>query len=249
MIERSVISITVALSLASCATFSESTSDSSAADHVTLAGQPAERLADTAMPVSGSEADFTPSQRALLAEAIAQANRITSDTAFLTILREMEVSGEIEWGRKRRRLLPRAARRAPIAWLLNRFEAEGNYGSDDIGVSEVSYPPTTAVTTACIPFSPSCALITEISPSYVTATTTMKNALANTLVHERVHSFGQQHGWSQARGPNMCDAAYVVGDLAESLLRSRDEGTSIVPRQALCGKLHRRLVARRIVAP
>ena len=138
---------------------------------------------------------------------------------------------------------------APVAWLLGRFETEGNYRVTDVHVgTSFSYPPTTAVTTACVPFSNTCALQTHVSPVWVTRTTGMSNALANTLVHERVHSYGQMHGWSQKSGPNRCDAAYVMGDLAESLLRRREEGAPIVPRGALCRSLRRRLVERGIVA-
>ena len=249
MIRITALVLPAVLCSIGCATFKESDEESLPGDHVTVTVESGERLSDAAGADTAREAGFTPAQQALLMDAIAWAEIVTADTSFRAIVREMEAAGEIAWGWKRRRLLPSGARQAPTAWLVDRFTTEGHYALEEIGVSQASYPPTTAVTTACNPLDPTCALETDISPRYVTSTAAIPGALANTLVHERVHSFGQQHGWSQKRGPNKCDAAYVMGDLAESLLRHRTDGAPIIPRETLCRSLQRRLTARRIVPP
>ncbi|HEU0299886.1 MAG TPA: hypothetical protein VFR37_10535 [Longimicrobium sp.] len=248
MLKAIVILSSQAVLLAGCASLARPVEEVDA-DHVTLIDAPEGAAAAAAAADDSRGEEFDARQTGLITDAVRRANSITSDTTFVAVLREMEIAREIDWGRRRRRLIPRSAQSAPTAWLVGRFATEGNYRVSDVGVGTTfSYPPTTAVTTACIPFSTTCALVTHVSPAWVTRTSQMINALANTLVHERVHSYGQMHGLSQKRGPNMCDAAYVIGDLAESLLRRRDEGAPIVPRQVLCRKLRRRLVARGVVA-
>jgi hypothetical protein len=247
MAKQTISSLPVALLLfVGCATVAHPTAGGP--DHITVIGTPGgvESLLPAHAPTVTSDESFTPEQIALLAEAVVRANSMTSDTTFVAVLTEMERAQEIDWGRRKRRLLPRTALASPTRWLLDRFATEGNYRVTDIGVGDFTFPPTTAMTTACIPFNPTCALQTTLAPGYVTVDATI-NALANTLVHERVHSFGQAHGRRQTRRANLCDAAYIMGDLAEVLLARRDEGAPVKPRQALCGKLHRRLLARRVV--
>jgi hypothetical protein len=72
-------------------------------------------------------------------------------------------------------------------------------------------------------------------------------AIVNTLTHERVHSFGVEHGTDQSRAPNVCDSAYIWGDVAEALLRHREEGQPVRPREDLCPAVHQYLNAQGIV--
>lgn len=250
MMRRILFGVVPALLLAGCATARTAADDTAGADHLTLVDgtRPAEALLNSTSALDAPGEDFTSADTALITRAVSLANSITADTAFAAVLREMEAAREIDWGRRKRRLLPRESKRAPTGWVVGRFAAEGNYGLRDVGAGTFSYPPTTAMTKACVPFSTSCPLRTRLAPGYVAYTGQRINALANTLVHERVHSFGQIHGRRQTRGANLCDAAYVMGDLAESLLEHRAQGAPIAPRQVLCRALHRRLAARRIVA-
>jgi|KBSMisStaDraftv2_1062788.scaffolds.fasta_scaffold148297_4 hypothetical protein len=63
-------------------------------------------------------------------------------------------------------------------------------------------------------------------------------AVANTLVHERAHSFGFLHRCGETRAANLCDVAYVAGDLAEALSSHSCPGEPVCP--ALAAELQKR---------
>ena len=55
-------------------------------------------------------------------------------------------------------------------------------------------------------------------------------SVANTLVHERAHTFGLKHLEPQTPAKNGCDIAYVAGDIVQVLLLHRDTGEPAVLR-------------------
>lgn len=193
---------------------------------------------------------FTPEQADLLRRAIATADSIVTDPVFRSVARGMEEWGSVDWRENRGKLLPEEAVPGRTQWLLARFGKEGNYRMEDVHPRRARGTGTTAWTRACRPSSPTCRLETDVNLNvvYVDSGRTIY-ALANTLIHERVHSFGQVHGASQYRADNVCDVAYVLGDMAEALLRHRAERAPIRPREDLCPALHERLEARGIVLP
>lgn len=67
-------------------------------------------------------------------------------------------------------------------------------------------------------------------------------SLANTLVHERMHGLCYAHQ-TQLRDDSVCDPAYVLGDLAETVLRDR---AARAGRQPLQPVAYARLVCARL---
>lgn len=189
---------------------------------------------------------WTPEQAARVSRAIQRADSIVTDPVYVSILRDLEARRRISWPGRTRSLLPSTADARPTSWMLDRFAREGNYGMDDIGGRNFPDPRTTASTAPCVPFQAGCKLETDLGITYVDSATVEE--IANTLIHERVHSFGQEHAWGQQRRFNLCDAPYVMGDLAEMLLLHRDTGQPVAPRQKLCRALHKRLRADGIVS-
>lgn len=193
---------------------------------------------------------FTAEQAALLRGALSAADSIVADPVFRSVARRLEERGSIDWQENRGRLLPEEAVPRRTQWLLARFENEGNYRMEELYPRRARDTVTTAWTTPCRPSDRECAYETDVNLNvvYVGPARTLY-ALTNTLVHERVHSFGQMHGRSQYRAPNVCDVSYVLGDLAEALLRHRAEGTAIRPREELCPALQERLEELGVVQP
>lgn len=195
---------------------------------------------------------FTAEQTALLRRALPAADSIVADPVFRAVARQMEEEEQIHWTEDKLELIPDGARSRPTAWLLARFEKEGGHRLEELSPERYGGTEITAVTRPCGPYDPVCRPITRVNVEILRADSGVDpertvHALANTLVHERVHAFGQKHGRSQARAPNRCDAAYVLGDIAETLLRHRAEGAPVVPRQTLCLGLQHRLRARGVV--
>lgn len=188
-----------------------------------------------------SRGQFTAAQLSLITAALVRADSVTADSQFQSTLLQMATEGELQWTEKNFRLIPDSVRSSATQWILHRFSAEGNYRLLDV-FAKRKRSSTTAWTTACIPYNPECSLQTALNTRYVyVAPDRTIYAITNTLVHERVHSFGQEHGESQYRWDNVCDAAYILGDLAEAILRRRAEGTPIEPRERLCPALETRL--------
>jgi hypothetical protein len=196
-------------------------------------------LADSAVSSAAPADVFTPAQAARVSQAVQRTNVIVTDSTFVAVMRDLEANRRISWRGKSLELLPRDARALPASWLLARFAREGNYTMAQIGARNFPDPLTTASTAPCDPADTACALETDLGIQYVEEATV--DAIANTLVHERVHSFGQKHARGQSRKRNLCDASYIMGDLAEALLRYRDTGAAVTPREDLCPALHDRL--------
>lgn len=102
------------------------------------------------------------------------------------------------------------AEQPALEWLLDQFKRQGGYLREDIGFYRPKWRFSRAVARTSAP----CATAVEFN-EYKLADPA---AIANTLVHERVHRFGHGHMRNNKRPDNACDAAYVAGDAAEALL-------------------------------
>lgn len=191
------------------------------------------------------ESTFSDSQRQILTNAIQQADIIISDTLFQRVIQQLEQNHGVEWTSEKSRLLPPHIGMAFGSWMRGRFATEGNYSIDEVR-ARTRISRTTAWTTACKWDNDSCALRTTLNTRFVTPERSI-HAIMNTLIHERVHSFGMEHGKSQYRADNLCDEAYVYGDVAEALVRHRAEGAAVTPRQRLCPAVQQHLIQMGVV--
>lgn len=193
-------------------------------------------------------AEFTATQREQIRLALARADSAVSDPRFGDILEMMESARQISWSFGRGGLLPREASGNRTAWLVARFRKNGNFRADQLHARDLDEPNTvtTAWTSPCVDDTPDCPG-SDLNPGFLDKWAREGDtfALTNTVVHERVHSFGQRHSWlSQTTGANKCDLAYVAGDLAEVLMRSRAAGGAIPDDTSLCRALRRQLANR-----
>lgn len=198
----------------------------------------------------GNTGAWSEERAEVLDEAIARATQISADTAFLAIVRESASENEIVWTARNLSHLPDSAHANPTEWILSRFSQAGHFRVSEIGVGNWTFSrtlrkTTRAKTVACPLRKQLCTTFrTRFHPRIVRRKAL--NALANTVIHERIHAFGQVHV-SQKRSLNKCEAPSVMGDIAESLLEFREQNRPIQPRQTLCPPLEKRLRARGIV--
>jgi hypothetical protein len=196
------------------------------------------------------------SANAILQQAIDTATRIVVDTTFVAVLHEMEEAGEYSWraGRVSDSLLyryPPDARAKPVSWLLARLVLYGQFDTARISLRttiEINGKPSPSTRAATYP----CSYRQSACPA--TRGTTLRRdivaesslvPLTNTLLHERMHAFGHVH-WKGNRPTGLCEAPYVMGDLAELILFYRQDGRATRPRQTPCPALQRRLRSRGI---
>jgi hypothetical protein len=177
-----------------------------------------------------------------VAEAVALQPAVLSDPRFAGILRELEGLGAIDWSdRFHSPAVEEEAMRFPnkLEWLLGRYAERGGYGLDKVRLWRKVNPwsSTVAVT---VPLEDS----TKLNRWQLSK---VPSSIANTLIHERGHSFGTVHPETQTRRGNECDASYIAGDLAQALLvqggaRAREAfDKPMCP--ALCASLQRHGVA------
>jgi hypothetical protein len=144
-------------------------------------------------------------------EAIALQKEAINDPLFKEILTELESKNAIDWKDNRTSSVKEdlSAYTTNLAWALEQFSVRGPYTNDSVYLWRKWNPlsSTTAVTTTC-----------DNSTKLNKWKLSRDNlAIANTLVHERGHSFCLTHP-TQDRHTNQCDFAYISGDLAESIL-------------------------------
>jgi hypothetical protein len=198
----------------------------------------------------GNTGAWSEERAAILDEAISRATQLTSDTVFLTIVRESASANEIVWTARNLSHLPDSAHASPTDWILSRFSQAGHFRVPEIRVGDWTFSrtlrkTTRAKTVACPLRKQLCTTFrTRFHPRIVSSNAL--NSLANTVIHERIHAFGQVHV-SQKRSQNYCEAPSVIGDIGESLLEFREQNRPIQPRQRLCPPLEARLRARGIV--
>jgi hypothetical protein len=182
-------------------------------------------------------ATVAPQSYPVVDEAIRLQNEVLRDSRFTAILLDMQEQGAITWDEP---LTPSAAIEAATEsslahWLAKRYAMDGGYTRQEVRLWRKWYPfsSTTAVTGQGAP-------TTRLNIWRLDRTAI---SVANTPVHERVHSFGQGHAHGQTKPPNQCDAAYVAGDLAQVLLAKGEKAivfaeTPICP--GLCAAVRRR---------
>ena len=122
----------------------------------------------------------------------------------------------------------------PAGWVLGQYASAGLFRRDQVRAwhpLKLMFTSTTAVTTPGV----------DSTGLNVWLLNRSVDSIMNTLVHERVHSFGFVHREGQTRPANVCDAAYVAGDLAEVLNSGK------CPDEGVCPALSEELVTRRVV--
>jgi|GEM_PF-1484701 len=134
---------------------------------------------------------------------------IIADPLFTKILTEMASSGQIDWSEGRADYIDDIHDYpSKIDWLLANYQNKGGYDKESVLLWRKWNPlsSTTAVTNTC-------GETTKLNKWKLKRD---EFSIANTLIHERVHSFCVVHPeGKQTRAENMCDASYVAGDLAE----------------------------------
>ena len=160
-------------------------------------------------------AHFSDSQSALVSDAIKLQNEAIASPEFAEILASLDRTNKIKWEEPLIASANLEATSFPskTAWLISKFANPGLFQTADVRPWRKWNPfsSTTATTTPGQPY-------TRLNLWRLKRTNI---SVANTLIHERVHSFGQKHANGQSKPGNECDAAYVAGDLAESLLLQR----------------------------
>jgi hypothetical protein len=183
---------------------------------------------------------FTPRQRVLVNEAIAHTSVAVQDPLLTEIVLELDQQRAIEWDSLRIKALPADAQADPNGWLLRQYAERGPYEYHEVNawfplnlfsITKAATTPGDTVT-------------------YLNVRKLRRSSfsVANTLFHERAHSFGQIHPVDQTRATNLCDAAYVYGDLAAILTRYRAENTPVEPEETLCPALCESLRRRGLVS-
>jgi hypothetical protein len=183
-------------------------------------------------------ARFSQNQSATVESAIGLQSEVLIVSDFWEILANLENQGAIKWDAP---LIPAAESESlafpnRTAWLIAKFKAEGPFQRSQIKPWRKWNPfsSTTASTAAGTPR-------TRLNLWRLDRTSI---SIANTLFHERVHGFGQVHAHGQTKNGNQCDAAYVVGDLAEYLLVERGQIAGSEGKVTACAALCSELTVR-----
>lgn len=165
-------------------------------------------------------------------EAIELQSDVVNDPLFNKILKELESDGAIDWNEGRTNFVNEnlSDYKSNIDWLIEKYKSEGAYPSNSVFLWRKWNPfsSTTAVTTQCV----------ETTKLNKWKLNRDKYSILNTLIHERVHSFCLVHpSGKQTRQANMCDASYIVGDLAEILILYRKGVKERKMDKPICPKL------------
>lgn len=148
-------------------------------------------------------------------KAIVLQQQIISDPLFEQILQELDSSKSIDWGDGRTDIIQQSLSgyKSNIEWILSKYKTKGGFSKDSVFLWRKFNPfsSTTAATSTCVDK-------TRLNKWNLTND---EYSLVNTLIHERAHSFCLNHGVDQTRAINQCDAAYIMGDLAEILILYR----------------------------
>jgi hypothetical protein len=144
-------------------------------------------------------------------EAISLQRKAVNDPLFVEVLNEMESKRAIDWDQNRTHSVKEnlTSYSSNVEWALEQFSTRGLYTTSSVYLWRKWNPwsSTTAITNACGPN-------TKLNKWKLGRDSF---SIANTLIHERGHSFCLTHP-SQDRPTNKCDFNYVSGDLALSIL-------------------------------
>ena len=194
---------------------------------------------------------FSETQRAQIDDARSLMSRAVDDSRFEAVLLAMGANDEIEWeGRLASGLAERPE--DPTRWLVDRYESTDAPETENIRpyVPYLGFWPLSKTRAAAGYGSDEIKLNVVYLERPTSRIVRDPISIANTLVHESAHTFGQIHGDSQEAGVNACDAAYVAGALAEALLRSDAAGGAIMENEIsspVCASLAAQLQARGVL--
>ena len=171
-----------------------------------------------------------------------QQNAISSPL-YAEIFTELETTGAITWKTNTLVSNPlnnRQSYSSNTEWLLANYNEKGMAEANNLSFYKSFWRKSK--TTAKVK---TCSSTVKINIRKINGSRD-KFSWANTLLHERIHSFCLQHTGGQTRPANMCDMAYIVGDLAEAVLIAQTEGTATKSYPNVCPALCEALSARDI---
>lgn len=172
-----------------------------------------------------------------VSEAVTLQYEILKSPLFSEVLRELERENAIDWERRTASVADDLSSYPTYTeWALSKFKKEGPYKKEDIGFWR-KWNPWSSTTAATVTCGNSMRLNKwQLNRSVL--------AIANTLIHERNHSFCLTHPDDQTRTTNKCDFSYVSGDLAESILAFSRGDTQHKLKGPMCPALCKALEAR-----
>lgn len=160
------------------------------------------------------ETTFTDANRQRLQEALSIANEVIKDSLFLNILKELDQKGKIDWGNSRISSLPPEARQAPGAFILEQFRSRGLNKLEEFQAYEWRPGSNTTASSYC----------DSLPKINVNKLDRDLDDISGTIIHERIHTFCQTHV-SNFRPRNLCDLAYIAGDLSIAIYNYRAAGS------------------------
>lgn len=174
-------------------------------------------------------------QKDKVTNAIKLQKTIMEDELFIKILKDLEQSNSINWSENRTQYvstLELSKFDNKVDWLLNEYKTKGVFSKDSVFLWRKWNPlsNTTAVTSRC-------KHTTKLNKWKLKRS---EYSIANTLIHERVHSFCLIHP-NQKRSGNECDPAYIVGDLAQIIILYRKGKLEIAMNKPLCSELKNKI--------
>jgi hypothetical protein len=177
-----------------------------------------------------------------IAEAVQLQGVVFASPHFAAVLNQLDQRGAIVWTDRFYNPEVREEARSHssnTAWLLSRYATNGGYHLDQVR-TWWKWNPWSSTVAVTIPLQGSTKLnLWQLSR--------VPTSIANTLVHERVHSFGTIHPETQTRRGNECDASYVAGDLAQAILVQGNQRAREPFDGPMCPALCQALEARHLV--
>ncbi len=192
--------------------------------------------------ITGCSATQVTDEYPKIQDAIVLQAEVVNDPLFTEVLTELESNGAINWGDNRTTSVHEDLSQYPsnLAWALEQFSILGPYSQNDVFLWRKWNPKSDTIASTL-----SCTEDKKFNTTKLNKWTLDRDVLkiANTLVHEKGHSFCLTHP-SQDRTTNQCDFTYISGDLAEAILvhrqnlKTREFDEPMCP--ALCASLEAR---------
>lgn len=157
---------------------------------------------------------FTEANKQILQQALNIGNEIIKDSLFLNILKELDQKGKIEWGSSRISSLPSEARQAPGAFILEQFRLKGLNKLEEFQAYEWRPGSSTTASSYC----------DNLPKINVNRLDRDLDDISGTIIHERIHTFCQIH-LKNTRSGDLCDFAYIAGDLSIAIYNYRAAGS------------------------
>ncbi|CAL2059276.1 hypothetical protein [Tenacibaculum sp. 190524A05c] len=149
-------------------------------------------------------------------KAINLQKEVIDHPLFKKILLELEQEGAIDWSEGRTSSIQEdlSNYESNTHWLLEQFKKKRGYHKDVVFLWR-KFNPFSKTKAATYP----CKDSTKLNKWRLKRD---KYSILNTLIHERVHSFCHIHPRNkQTKRENLCDAAYIAGDLSEAIISNK----------------------------